>query len=518
MNKTTLMMGEYVRRLPLFLLILAFAAGAQEETKEMRTLRLQLRQAELERTQSQTSLSTAEANYKEAQALFEKGLCSKVELANAEEVYNRARVGLEQSTINLEKTSLAFLNDALYISLQKAVLYRDADGRKHALLTISNQSDVRKLVGEDEQSGANRNALLTIENLTVRILNEGKLIGRPFEYKVGRLGYKQARAIDFVLQRETEAVTVELAYGDTVIHLPVFLEKEAKEDRVLVEALQFSLEGELGTRVTYDFSLERFVDDDKTFTLEVLNLPPDYSYEFREMGEQQAGSADRRVSRIRFKKGLTTKGMQLVLNMPKEIAKDELNQKIQFFVLVLDRYAQQRLATAKSKSEGRPLQAEELEAAGLSFETLELVPRGRAEVTIEASLLFVKVKLGEPIKWSFTLHNTGTVKLDRIRVYLGLPLDWTAAATPEKDITLDVEGKQRVDVEILPAADVVASDYEIKVETKTLHEGRDVDATPKIMRIQIEGKSNILIGSILMIVLIGMIVGVAVMTIKISRR
>lgn len=490
------------------------APMAQEDTKEMRTLRLQLRQAELERALTETSLSKAEASYKESQSLFEKGLCSKVELAQAEEAYNRARVTREQAGINLERTRLAFLNDALYVSLEKAVMYRDADGRRHALLTLRNDSDERKLVDESGQ-GSNRTALLTIENLTVRILNEGSLIGRPFEYKIKQLMYHQTRSVDFALQRETEAVTVEMAYADTLVQLPVFLEKEAKEDNVLVEALQFSLEGELGNRVTYDLNLERFVDDDKTFTLELLNLPGEYSYEFREVGGE---GGNQRVSRIRFKKGLTTKQMQLVISMPREISKDVLNSKFGFFVLALDRAGQQRLATAKAASQGQALTSETLDSAALSFEALELVPRGRAEITIEASQFFTKSKLGQPVKWSFTLHNTGTVKLDRIRITSGLPLDWTASLAPEKDITLDVEARQRIDAEILPAADAVASIYELKVEAKTLYEGREVEAVAKIVRIELEGKSNILVGTILMLVLVGMIVGVAVMTIRISRR
>jgi uncharacterized membrane protein len=310
---------------------------------------------------------------------------------------------------------------------------------------------------------------------------------------------------------------VELAYADTVVRLPVFLEREAKEDQVLVEASQFSLEGELGTRVVYDLALERFVDDEKAFGLEVLNLPPEYSFEFREVGADASGS-DRRVSRIRFTKGVTSKTMQLVINMPRELAKDALNVKIPFHVLALDRAGQQRLATVKAQSGGRALAADDLDSAKLSHETLELVPRGRAEVAIEASNFFTPAKMGEPIKWSFTLHNTGTVRLERIRVYTSPPMDWTVSVTPEKNIDLDVEAKQRVDAEIIPASDVVAGEYQMKVEARTLYEGRDVEAVAQIMHVKVEGKSNILIGSILMIVLIGMIVGVAVLTIKISRR
>jgi hypothetical protein len=492
--------------------------AAQQDSKEMRTMKLRLKEARLALEQAEADLAKADARYKEARSLFEKGLYSKLELAQTEDMYNMAALAREQAAINLEKTRLAFLSDALHVTLLKAALYRDANGQKHALLTIRNNSNIGRVIDEEgAYSGKEKRALLTIENLAVRIRHEGNLIGRPFEAKIASLRYGQVRNIDFMLQRETEAVTVELAYADTTVYLPVFLEKEAKEDRVQVEAVQFSLEGELGTRVSYELELERFVDDNKTFTLDILNLPPDYTYEFHESATEGEGR-ERRVSRIRFKKGITAKTIKLYINMPKEIDKELLNTKFTFFVLVLDRFATERLGTLKAKSQGRALQGEDLDSGGISYETLELIPRGRAEVTISASSLFHKAALGDMITFSFNLHNTGTVNLDRIRVYLGLPIDWTANVNPEKNISLEVEQKQRVDVEVIPAVDVVASDYEIKVEARTLHEGREVEAPHKIMRIQVEGKSNFVIGAILMIVLIGMVVGVAVMTIKISRR
>ncbi len=353
--------------------------------------------------------------------------------------------------------------------------------------------------------------------LRVRILKDGSLIGRPFEYRIAHLPYHHSRHVDFVLQRETEDVVVQVAFGDTTVSLPVYLEREAKEDRVLLEAIQFSQEGEPGTRIAYELEAERFVDDDKAFSLSVLSLPPDYTYEFREQ-DRESNRENSRVSRVRFKKGVTTKGLELIISMPKEIAKSDLNKKITFFVLMMDRFAQQRLADLKSETQGRSLTAEDLDSASISYETLELIPRGRAEITITASKFSTKVKMDEMIGYSFTLHNSGTVNLDRVRVELGLPLDWSAGITPEKNIDLEVGAKQKVDVEIIPAVDVVAGDYEVTLNASTLHEGRDVEASPKIMRIQIEGKSNFIVGAILMLVLVGMIVGVAVMTIKVSRR
>lgn len=511
--------GRNLALIPVFVAIIAASVGAQDDSKEVRTMKLRLKEAKLALEQAEADLAKAKSTYKEAEDLFSQGLYNKVELANAEDSYNMASLAKEQAVIDLEKTRLTFLNDALHVTLQKAALYRDDEGHRHALLTLRNSSNIAKILDEDgAYSDQEKRALLTIENLAVRIYHEGKLIGRPFEFRVPRLGYSQTRKVDFVLQRETESVAVNLAYADTLVQMPVFLEKEATEDRVQVEAVQFSLEGELGTRVSYELELERFVDDNKTFTLDVLNLPADYTYEYHEYDMEGGGSRDRRVSRIRFKKGSTAKTIRLYVNMPKEIEKDLLNAKFTFFVLVLDRFASQRLGALKEAGQGRALNREDLDSAAISYEALELIPRGRAEITIAASNLFHKVSLKDLIEFSFNLHNTGTVKLDHVRVYLTLPIDWTANATPEKNITLDVEEKKRVDVEVVPAADLVAGDYEIKLETRTLHEGREIEAGAKIMRIQVEGKSNFLIGAILMLALIGMVVGVAVMTIKVSRR
>ncbi len=509
--------------LPVFIFVLTAAiptglSAAPQDTKEMRTLKLRLKEARLSLDQAKADFETTESGLREAEALFAQGLYNKAELAQAQEAHRLAQLNHELAGIQLEKTRLAFLNDALYVNLEKASLYRDQEGRKHALIRIKNDSNIRKIIDtEGTYSEEDKRALLTIENLGVRILLEGKLIGRPFESKIQRLGYKQRKDVDFILQRESESVTVEMTYADTTVLLPVYLEREAKEDHVLMEALQFSQEGELGARIGYEIELERFVDDNKTFTLEVLNLPDDFTYEFREKSGED-NDRNRRVSRIRFKKGVTTKDITLFVNMPKEIAAEKLNEKLSFFVLALDRFAVQRLGDLKSKSEGLAIAREDLDSSNLSYEMLELIARGRAELNITASNLFHKVKIGDLADFNFSLHNSGTVPLERIRIASTLPLDWSANAVPEKEISLDVEGKNTVKMSVIPAPDVVAGDYEIKVTATTLHEGREIEAAAKTFRIQIEGKSNILIGTILMLALIGMVVGVAVMTIKVTRR
>jgi len=494
-----------------------FLVHAQDDTKETRTMKLRMKESQIKLDEAIADQQKKDAAFKESQTLFEKGLYSKTEVTSAEEASRQSKLDRDQAEIDLEKTRLAFLNNALNVTLEKATLYLDDQGQKHARLSIRNNSNTSLIIDEEGRySQKEKDALLSVDNLMVRLLLDRRLIGRPFEVRVSQLAVNQRKDIDFVLQRDAEAVTVEMSYGDKTVSLPVYLEKEAKDDRVLMDAMQFSQEGELGGRVTYDLSLERFVDDNETFSLEVVNLPGDYTYEFHET--EEGSNQDQRVARIRFKKGTTTKMIRFVINMPKEIPKEQLNEKITMQVMILDKFAQQRLATIRAAKQGLSLNSRDLDSAQVSYETLEMVPRGRAEVTITSTNLFIKAKVGDVIKYSFDLQNTGTVSLDRIRAYLTLPLNWTASMAPEKDITLDVEGKKKIDVEVIPAVDVIPGDYEIKIEARTVHQGRDIEATSKIMRLQVEGKSSFLIGALLMLGLVGMIVGVAVMTIKVSRR
>jgi hypothetical protein len=490
---------------------------AQSENKEMRTLKLQIKEARLSLIESQDNLQKTESAFKEAQTLFEKGLYTKKELAAAEEDFRNAQLRKDQTEINLEKTRLAFLNNALYVSLEKASLYRDAHGEKHALLRLRNNSNLRKVIDdENTYSDADKKGLLSIENLSIRVLKDDKLIGSPFEYKIPQFDYGQTRDVDFTLQRETDAVTVEIAYGDTIIHLPVYLEKDAAEDRVVIQASQFSQEGELGKEVSYELNLERFVDDSKTFSLDAVGLPADYSLAFYEVDSMTGRPT--RVSSLRFKKGSTVKTIQLVISMPTELDKEKLDHKIIFYVLAPDQFQQQRLNSFKNKTAGREATPAELDSTGLAYETLELVPRGKAEITISANNFFRKNKMGDQISFPIDLTNSGTVDMTRIRMKLILPMEWTANIKPEKDISLAIQEKKTIEIEAIPAVDVVPGDYEIKIDAETQHQGRRIQAAQKVMRIQLEGKSNILMGIILIIVLIGVVGGVAVMTIKISRR
>jgi hypothetical protein len=505
--------------LPIIALVLAIAAwGASSDSKETRELKLRLKAAQLELQQAKAARTKAESSYKESQDLFTKGLYTKSELAGVEDAFEQAKLRESQAEINLEHTRLAFLNDALRVTLVRASLFLDQKRERHVRLTLKNNSNIDRIIDDEAAySQSDKSALLSIDNLTVRLSEDGKLIGRPFENTLARLPYGQLRDVDFVLQRQTDAVTVEITYADTSIMLPVYLQSDATNDRALIESMQFSQDGELESKVKYLLSVTRYVEERQAIALDVVNLPGlQFQTKFVEINES-TGAEGPALSSILFQQDLKSKTIALIVNMPKDLSAEKLDKPMQFFVVALDRAAQQRLSELKQMRKGVLTQTD-LDSMQISNVMLELVPRGKAEITIEGPNLFLKKRIGEPLRFQFDLQNTGTVNLDGILVSLQLPANWAADIKPERDITLEVQYTKRIDVELLPASDATAGDYEIKLGASTFFQSREVTALEKVLRLQLETRSNVFIAAIFMIVLIGLIVGVSIFTIKIARR
>jgi len=500
------------------LVLSCLVLGASDDSKETRVLKLRLKEAQLELQQAKASRAKAESSYKESQELFTKGLYTKTELAGAEDVFEQAKLRENQAEINLEHTRLAFLNDALRVTLVRASLFLDQNKERHVRLTLKNNSNTERIIDDDgAYSQTDKSALLSIDNLTIRISQEGKLIGRPFENTIARLPYGQTRDVDFVLQKQTDAVTVEIVYGDTSMSLPVYLQSDPTNDRALVESMQFSQDGELESKVKYLLNITRYVEERQALALDIVNLPSaQFQTKFVEINEA-TGAEGQALSSILFQQDLKSKTVALIVTMPKELSTEKLDKPMQFFVVALDRAAQQRLGALKITRQGT-LTAADLDSAQMSYAALELVPRGKAEITIASPNLLLKRRIGEPLQFQFELQNTGTVNLTDIEVSLQLPANWTADIKPEKGISLDVQCTKRVDIELLPASDATAGDYEIKISAATFSQSREVKAQEKILRLQLETRSNVIVAALFMIVLIGLIVGVAVFTIRLARR
>jgi uncharacterized membrane protein len=81
------------------------------------------------------------------------------------------------------------------------------------------------------------------------------------------------------------------------------------------------------------------------------------------------------------------------------------------------------------------------------------------------------------------------------------------------------QGKEEVvRVKFQPPADVAVGDYEPKIKTECLADNRRVESEDKIVRVHVASKTNVLGIGLLVLLLVGLLVGIVVFGIKLTRR
>jgi uncharacterized membrane protein len=140
------------------------------------------------------------------------------------------------------------------------------------------------------------------------------------------------------------------------------------------------------------------------------------------------------------------------------------------------------------------------------------------KVEVQAPNLYYEIKVGENVDMKVTVKNTGTRKLINIRVFSDLPLNWRAEIQPDLIASLEQSKEQMVNIRFIPPPDVSVGDYEPKIRTECSADNRRVESEDKIVRIHIASKTNILGISILVLLLVGLLVGIVVFGIKLTRR
>jgi uncharacterized membrane protein len=117
-----------------------------------------------------------------------------------------------------------------------------------------------------------------------------------------------------------------------------------------------------------------------------------------------------------------------------------------------------------------------------------------------------------------TVLNDGTRMLDNIKVTTENPLNWKSVIRPDVITTLAPGKEQEVLLSLLPPDDVNVGAQEVKIKTQAMVNNRAVETEDKTVRIQVEARTPMLGTIMLVLLLIGVLVGIVVFGIKISRR
>lgn len=439
--------------------------------------------------------------------LFDKGLVSQVEI-------DRTRNSLADAEVNYQQSLLAVLFEQQYVSIDNAVKYQTSNNAKRVRLTLKNASgggeEFQKLLGIEDKLFRSLQPDM-IQNVYVSLYNnEGAIISQPYEAKIERLKSGEPRNVDFTLLQDLDAVTVNIIYGNgTSRTLKIFLQKDNTVNKVLLQSQQFSQEVELGTSATFDLTLELFSGVDNTFSLEVVNLPRQINRFFKDV------TTGARLSQIKFTESASSKKAGLEVSLPdRPTDQVAMDKPIAFFALVVptDRSDELRSKQDKSWTE------DELRKLNVGYVRLELIPRGQGRLLVRAPQLYYAIKPDGSVEMTVDAVNEGTRRLDNVRMDVDVPLNWTKRINPEMISALDINQEKRITVTAVPPQVIAVGRYELRLRTSGLSDNKPVNAEDKTVTVEVQAEVSILGTILLVVVILGLVSGLVVFGVKLSKR
>ncbi|MBE3112005.1 MAG: hypothetical protein IMZ46_16120 [Acidobacteria bacterium] len=491
-----------VRKLaPLLAAVILTVLSLTAQTQDSQSMKL------LKLKSAQLSLELKKADFDRYLKLKEDGLTSEADFAQRQTSYLQAQVDYQQALIS-------FMGSEARISVASAVKFQDGSGKKFVRVALRYASKELKELANLKISAEDLfplDFMKEIKDVYVSLLTEGKIISDPYEKSIASMPIETEREVTFQLLKDVESLDVNVSYSGKTEKTSVYLQKGVSANIVTVNSAQFSQEADLESTATYDLSLEKFSGEANIFKLEAIDLPQQITYEFSDP------TTSARLSQIKFSEGITSLKLQLKLYLPKN--PDDrvvLDKPLEFFVLALDN--DQTLKLRALETAGAGIGPKEIESLKAGSAKLELIPRGVPKVEVQAVNLYHEIKAGDNISMEVTIRNTGTRKLNNVRVYCDLPLNWRVEIKPDLLPTLEQNKDEVVSIKFQPPAGVSVGDYEPKIRTDAVADNRRVESEDKIVRIHISSKANVLGIGALVLLLVGLLVGIVVFGIKLTRR
>jgi uncharacterized membrane protein len=189
-----------------------------------------------------------------------------------------------------------------------------------------------------------------------------------------------------------------------------------------------------------------------------------------------------------------------------------IDKPLDFYLLVLSDAEYTKLG------ESRNLTQKEIDQIQAGKIKLELIPKGVGRITVKAPSLYHEIKTGDSLSMKITVMNDGTRVLDNIKITTENPLNWKTIIVPDVIPTLGPGKEMEVMLSILPPDDVNVGAQELKIKTQATANNRTVETEDKTVRIQVEARTPIFGTILLILLLVGVLLGIVVFGIKISKR
>ena len=336
-------------------------------------------------------------------------------------------------------------------------------------------------------------------------------IVKPYEEKIPVLGYNETVELTFQLQKDVESLKVSLNYSelDTPETRLIYLQKESALDVVNVSSLRFSQEGNLGSSVTYDLTLDRLAETENTFQLRVINLLNRLSFEFQDPETQS------RQSQVKFTQEQSKRNLSLIVYLPEELDASYLDSTLEFHVAVLDETEANELGGVNNRLD---LPVDQIASIQGGVERFELIPKGVPEIEVFVPNAFQTIKIGEEVNMTATLKNIGTRDLVDIRMIVDVNTDWKYTVTPEVVGSLSRNEETDIQLTLSPPTDIGVGEYQAKLNAEVTVDNRKFEARDRSITVQVESKTQMSVTTLLFGALILLMIAIVIVTIRISRR
>jgi len=460
------------------------------------------------------ALKKAQLHLEEMKGEFDRALWLKEEGLISEQEFVQKRTSYLQAQVTYQEALITFMGSEARLSVASAVKYQDKAGKKYVRVSLRYSSRELKELSKlniDAKDLFPLDFLQEIKDVYVSLRSEGKIISNPYEKTISSLSLEQESQVTFQLLKDVENLDVNVFYAGKNETTSVYLQKGLSANIVTVNSAQFSQEANLESEATFDLSLEKFSGEANVFRLKVINLPQQISYEFIDPQTQA------RLSQIKFTEGITNMQLSLKLYLPKNADEQVvIDKSIEFYCLALD--DEQSSQVNELLSSGQSVGPKEIDSLKAGNVKLELIPRGVGKIEVLALSLYHEIKVGENVNMEVRVKNAGTRRLDNIRIYTDLPLNWRSEIKPDLIASLDQGKEEIVAIDFIPYEDISVGDFEPKIRTECIADNRRVESEDKIVRIHISAKANVLGITLLVIFLVGLLVGIVVFGIKLTRR
>jgi len=241
----------------------------------------------------------------------------------------------------------------------------------------------------------------------------------------------------------------------------------------------------------------------------VVNLPKQINYYFIEP------TTNAKLSQFRFQQTSETKKAGLQVYLPdRSTSEIVVDKPMTFYVLVIPMDKLESMGNLKDKIYTK----EEIEKMNVGYLKLDLTPKGAGILNLRAQQLFFSIGAGDKVTVPVDVINDGTKRLDNVEFEFTLPLNWTKEINPKYVESIGVREEKRVEYTFMPPADVSPGKYDITVKTTSYSENQLVKAEDKTITIEVKQPVNILSTIIIALLIIGVIAGMVIYGLKLTRR